>query len=43
MEFFGFRPPHHRHHQQAFFEMYKAVPASFFGKEEVEKGNMSIF
>ncbi|OMJ82342.1 hypothetical protein SteCoe_17004 [Stentor coeruleus] len=41
MDFFGLRP-HHRHHQQGFIETYKAVPASFFGKEEVEKGNMII-
>lgn len=38
MDFFQFG---RRTHRTAFFEMYKAFPASFFGKEEVEKGNMS--
>lgn len=27
--------------RNTYFEMYKAFPASFFGKTEVEKGNMS--
>jgi ubiquitin fusion degradation protein 1 len=43
MDFFSFHRPAHRHQRQAFFDMLKAFPASFFGKEEVEKGNMSIF
>ena len=39
MDFFEFRT--HRIRREQFFEMYKCYPASFFGKEEVEKGNMS--
>jgi hypothetical protein len=41
MEFFGFHRP--RAYRETFFEMYKCFPASFFGKDEVEKGNMSKF
>ena len=39
MDFFSRRPQHN--YRRTFFEMYKCFPASFFGKEEVEKGNMS--
>mmetsp|Transcript_33285 Transcript_33285/g.6017 ORF Transcript_33285/g.6017 Transcript_33285/m.6017 type:complete len:91 (-) Transcript_33285:601-873(-) len=36
---FGFHQPPQ---PTTFFEMYKAFPATFFGKIEVEKGNMII-
>ena len=41
MEFFGFNQPSMHRRPQAYFEMLRAFPASFFGKTEVEKGNMS--
>ena len=31
----------HHVHRRPFNENYKCFPASFFGKEEVEKGNLS--
>ena len=42
MDFFGYNQQRFRP-QANFFEMYNAFPASFFGKTEVEKGNMSEF
>lgn len=41
--FFGGARGRGRNHREQFFEVYRAFPASFFGKEEVEKGNMSNF
>jgi hypothetical protein len=40
MDFFNFG---RRTRHMQFFEMYQAFPASFFNKEEVEKGNMSKY
>mgnify|MGYP000078779028 CR=1 FL=1 len=42
---FGFPSPENvraRRRAQPFFEMYKAFPAGFFGRDDIEKGNMIL-
>jgi hypothetical protein len=39
----GFGQSYGHNQRTVFFELYKCFPAAFFGKDEVEKGNMSEF